>query len=244
MQKQNKNMLQDPIAELNEVLQNVDARVSREDLSYDTTQLPRSSIEDNSRPERELSGVELERAKEEFLSSLSRSPIPDLTPRNPYWQFVLGSESENVSPSLYDLLSRGYSYVQPEDCKENVVKLLVKKEGEHSGFLRRKEMVYLKIPKALYEAALEELHHNKPAEQQANTYAAYMNNIDGGSTRGKRAGAKFSMGKYENISFRDENTNELLGFIPGYSEQNGLGIPKAFGRPANWDNIIKKTQGE
>lgn len=248
MQKQSKNIVQnkvqDPLEELNETLHEIDGRSSREDLSYDTTQLPREGIDDNNRLERELTGAELERVKEEFIMSLSRSPIPDLTPKNPYWKFVLGSESADASPTLHDLISRGYTYVRPEDCKENVVKLLVKKEGEYSGYLRIKEMVYLKIPKVLYEAAMEELHHNLPAESQANTYSAYMERFEASGVRGKRHGAKFSMGAYENASFRDEKTNELLGFIPGFSEQNGVGVPKAFGKPTNWDNLTKKTQGE
>lgn len=242
MQNKDKNLVVDPMESLNEELNKVDARASREDLSYDASQLPRESNEDNVRPDRELTGAELERAANAFIEGISSSPIPELTPKNDYWKFVLGSESEDASPSLHTLISRGYTYVRPDECKENCAHLLIKRENDHSGFLRVREMVWLKIPKALHEAGLGELHHDAPARLQSETYAAYINKF-GDESKGRNAA--YTMGDSKNVSFRDSKTGDLYGFVPGAYERNGIGVPQRFTKPKTWDNLVKKvTQGE
>lgn len=240
MKDTRKMQLDDPMQELNAKLNSIapnDSHESREELEYNASHLSREYIEENKRQDEFPSGEEQQRLIEKFVQGLSGDRIVALTPKDNRWKFVLASESPNSSPSMYELVTKGYSYVKPEECNEPNAYLLMKQEGNSGGYLRVREMVYMKIQKFYYDAAMVVYHHNMPALSQSDPYKLALEQIDRDRNRtSKRLNLQMGM---KNTPTVEINKDEIIAFAPPKtSDASGVGIPDPFVAPTgDWEQV-------
>lgn len=138
-----------------------DARLGRTNLSEDSSRAPRSATADE--PRTNLDGTGLSKAermrmiKDEF----KQEALPNV-PAIPGWHTCWLS-----STSTYDPLSKrerlGYVPVEPAELRGFKVE---RTTTASDGLVRCNEMILYKIELDIYEAIMQEFHHDQPMREE------------------------------------------------------------------------------
>lgn len=96
-----------------------------------------------------------------FRNTLFNDVLPDIPPIPGY--HVCWLSTTHQSDTIPRRLRLGYEPVTPAEVAG--MEFATLKTGEYAGFIGVNEMVAFKLPLTLYQAFMQEAHHNEPARQ-------------------------------------------------------------------------------
>lgn len=99
---------------------------------------------------------------EMFRQQLFNDALPDL-PNIPGYH-VCWLTTQNPRDPIHRRMQLGYQPVTPAEAKG--LEYATTKTGEWAGFIAVNEMLAFKLPMKLYQAFMEEAHHNAPNREQ------------------------------------------------------------------------------
>lgn len=129
--------------------------------------------------------------------SFFQSSLPDL-PKIPGYH-VFWATTTNPRDSVHSRLRLGYEFIKPSEIPE--FENLSLKTGDYAGCIGINEMVAMKLPLHLYQAYMQEVHHDAPAREQESIYsdalAANEQALQGARRGGKVKGPVIETGTEE-----------------------------------------------
>lgn len=162
---------------------------------------------------------------DEILGRLTQNVLPHLTLKEPEeYHLLWASVAPDTGESLWDYMERGYQLVRPEDVLERNIKHLISESQEfESKMIRRREMVLLKLDRRIYNAIMDKLHHENPAEQQEALFSTNRSKDFESNLAGVKDGYEF------------RRKQGIVGLIPGGKQVGTSSVAKEFYAPDEWD---------
>lgn len=148
-----------------------DARTTRSGRQTRDTVASRSSISED----------KLAKARASFSAQWNASALPSVVQDDPDWHYCWLSTTNSYDP-IEQRVSLGYEPVRPEDAP-NMRGGSAMKSGEFAGCVSHKEMVLFRIPREIYQVAMEEMHFHAPNAQE-DALKAMFDELKHGDTRG------------------------------------------------------------
>lgn len=143
----------------------------------------RSSRDRKATEDRELTDKE---RLEMFRRKLFQDALPDL-PKIPGFH-VCWLTTTNPSDSIQHRMQLGYQLLTPDDVPGMEYATL--KTGDYAGVVGVNEMVAAKLPDSLYQAYMQEAHHDAPRREEE----ALQRTVDTIREQAESAGAKLIEG--------------------------------------------------
>lgn len=106
-----------------------------------------------------------------LLDTFSQAHLNTLPPIPGY--HVMWATTTNPRDTIQMRLQAGYELVTKEDLPPGYADNLSIKGGDFSGAIGTNEMIALKLPSDLYEAAMKHFHHDLPASEDEKLRAVY-----------------------------------------------------------------------
>lgn len=100
----------------------------------------------------------IQRARQGFSAQWNATILPKIE-NDPDWHYCWLSTTNQYDP-IHQRVELGYEPVKPEDMPG--YRATTMKSGEFTGCINQNEMVLFRIPKEVYQVAMEEMHHNEP----------------------------------------------------------------------------------
>jgi hypothetical protein len=156
-----------------------DARLTAADrkrATADDRSAPKGTMEDR-----------IAKARANFSAQWNQSSLPSIDD-DPDWHYCWLSTTNTYDP-IQQRMNLGYEPVRPEDIKGRVNFSGVSiQSGDFAGCVSTKEMVLFRIPKEIYQVAMEEMHHYEPIRQEAALKEQYDQLASGRDSGGRSLG--------------------------------------------------------
>lgn len=130
-----------------------------------------------------ISEDKLAKARANFSAQWNQSALPKFE-EDPDWHYCWLSTTNSYDP-IHQRMQLGYEPVRPEDIKGLATTTMT--SGEFAGCINQKEMVLFRIPREIYQVAMEEMHHYEPIRQEESLKQLY-DQAAGQDARGRSLG--------------------------------------------------------